>query len=118
MTENDEGPTIFQKRLRGARENRKLSQSQLAEIAKIQPSSISHFESGSRKPSFDNLKRLATALDVTTDYLLGRVDEMNSVGAAESIHRHLENLSSGDLKLADNIIKLLAEQNAARRKGD
>ena len=40
-----------------------------------QASAISHFETGTRKPSFDNLRRLADALDVTTDYLLGRVKD-------------------------------------------
>jgi transcriptional regulator with XRE-family HTH domain len=107
----DEAVTeVFKTRLRTAREQRGLSQTQLAERARIPASSVSHFESGARKPSFDNLKRIATALDVTTDYLLGRVDQMNSVGAAETIHRHLANLTAGDLKLADELLAVLARK--------
>lgn len=34
---------------------------------------ISHFENGVRAPSLDSLIRLADALDITTDELLGRV---------------------------------------------
>lgn len=102
----------FQHRLRKAREMREMSQSQLAEKAKIPASSVSHFEAGARKPSFDNLKRIATALDVTTDYLLGRVTEMDSVGTADAIHRHLANLSAGDLRLADELLAVLARKSA------
>ena len=45
---------------------------ELAERTGFHPSAVPHFETGQRAPSFDNLKRLADALDVTTDYLLGR----------------------------------------------
>ena len=44
----------------------------LAEVARVPPSSISHFERGKRKPSFDTLLRLARNLDVSIDYLVGR----------------------------------------------
>lgn len=39
---------------------------------------ISHFETGTRRPSFDNLVRLVNALDVSADYLLGRTDAMEA----------------------------------------
>lgn len=112
----NENADVFKDRLRAAREKRELSQTQIAELAKMPPSSISHFESGARKPSFDNLRRIATALDVTTDYLLGRVDEMNSVGSAQAVHRHLANLSAGDLKLADKLLAVLAAKNVGDGK--
>ena len=109
MTDN--ASAIFPERLRSARLKRGLSQSELAEKAKLPPSSISHFESGSRKPSFDNLKRLASALEVSTDYLLGRVDQMDSVGPAEAIHRHLENLSAHDVQLATEFLEMLGKRS-------
>ena len=62
----------FPERLKIARTRRELSQEGLAKRANLQPSAISHFETGTRKPSFDNLRRLADALEVTTDFLLGR----------------------------------------------
>jgi transcriptional regulator with XRE-family HTH domain len=103
----DDASTVFPDRLRTAREKREFSQSQLAEKSGLPPSSISHFESGARKPSFDNLRRLANALNVSTDYLIGRVDQMDSIGPAERIHRHLENLSARDVELADEFLELL-----------
>ena len=74
----------FPERLRSAREKRGLSQGELAKRAGFQASAISHFETGSRKPSFDNLRRLADALEVTTDYLLGRVTDMQALAEADS----------------------------------
>ena len=58
-------------RLRTARDDRELSQSELARQAGMQPSAIAHFEAGRRKPSFDSVRALAKALGVTGDYLLG-----------------------------------------------
>ena len=114
MTDDaEDASTIFPDRLRKARDKRALSQSQLAEKAGLPPSSISHFESGARKPSFDNLRRLANALNVSTDYLIGRVDQMDSIGPAERIHRHLENLSSRDVELADEFLEMLKRRGGS-----
>lgn len=68
MSKEETPSEIFQERLRAAREMRKWSQAELATRADMPPSSIAHFENGPRKPSFDALRRLANALDVTTDY--------------------------------------------------
>src|SRR5215471_16275277 len=88
----------FPDRLREARDQRKLSQSELAEKAGLQPSAISHFETGRRSPSFDNLKALSEALQVSTDYLLGRVDSPHLSGAvADQLFRHAEKMSREDL---------------------
>lgn len=107
---------IFPERLRAAREYRGLTQGQLAERAELQPSAISHFETGARKPSFDNLRLLADTLDVTTDYLLGRVDDFKSLAGADKLHRHYENLQQEDRKFADELITLLAAKAKIKDK--
>jgi transcriptional regulator with XRE-family HTH domain len=48
-----------------------MTQGDLATRASLPVSAISHFEIGDRKPSLDNFRRLADALNVTADYLLG-----------------------------------------------
>ena len=102
----------FPNRLRLAREQiRKLSQSELAEKAGLQSSAISHFESGTRKPSFDNLRRLADALKVSTDYLLGRTDDIAGPATADRMHRHYDNLSDADRGLAEEILNILQKRN-------
>lgn len=101
----------FTKRLRVARELRKLNQAELAERAGFQPAAISHFETGVRKPSFDNLRRLADALEVTTDFLLGRSDDPATSGAnVDPLYRNFERLSSRDRDLARNFMATLARQ--------
>ncbi len=59
-------------RIRNRRMELSITQTRLAKTAKLTPAAISQFESGSRKPSFDALSKLATALKISTDYLLGK----------------------------------------------
>lgn len=101
---------LFQERLKAARELREWSQGRLASQAGMPPSSIAHFESGSRKPSFDTLRRLANALEVTTDYLLGRVDDPSLAQAADPLFRDVGKLTGHDRELAKDFLKMLAER--------
>ncbi len=68
MSKNTKFPTI----LKNCRQDKNLNQTELAQKTSLHQTAISHFEAGSRKPSFDNLIKLSNALEVTTDYLLGR----------------------------------------------
>lgn len=105
---------MFPNRLRSAREYRGFSQGELAKRADLQPSAISHFETGARKPSFDNLRLLADTLDVTTDYLLGRVDDFTALADADRLHRHYNALHGDDRKFADDLIELLAKKSQGK----
>ncbi|MDR2011894.1 MAG: helix-turn-helix domain-containing protein [Rhodanobacter sp.] len=102
---------LFQERLRAARELRKWNQGELADRSGMPPSSIAHFESGSRKPSFDTLRRLANALEVTTDYLLGRVDDPSLAQAADPLFRDVSKLTGNDRELARDFLKMLATRS-------
>lgn len=110
MIESSRPSDIFPERLRAARDLRELSQSQLAVRARLQPSWISHFETGTRKPSFDNLRRLADALNVTTDYLLGRVDDPAEHAGADQLYRHISKMTGRDREIAEDLVKVLAEK--------
>jgi transcriptional regulator with XRE-family HTH domain len=102
---------IFATRLKSARELRGLNQAALAAKALLPATTISHFESGSRKPSFDNLRRIATTLEVTTDYLLGLsgVPTLNS--ESDPLFRDGQNLTGRDRDIAREIVRLLARSN-------
>lgn len=80
------------------------------------PSSIAHFESGSRKPSFETLRRLANSLEVTTDFLLGRVDDPGLAEAGDPLFRDVGKLTGGDRELARDFLRMLAERNQAKHK--
>ena len=107
----------FPDRLRAARDLRGYSQGALGDRAKMPPSSIAHFEGGSRKPSFDTLRRLATALEVTTDYLLGRVDQPDLAEAGDPLFRDVGKLTGQDRELAKDFLKMLSERHEAKKKG-
>ena len=111
MSEESKPSEIFMQRLRAARDLRQLSQSELATRAEMPPSSIAHFETGTRKPSFDNLKRLANALEVSTDYLLGRVKEPGLAEAGDPLYRDMDKLSDKDRKIAKDFLRMLAARN-------
>lgn len=66
-------------RLRENRKMRGLTQAQLAAEAGIAAASVSHFETGQRAPSLESLVRLADALELSTDALLGRAFDAPSV---------------------------------------
>lgn len=108
----------FSDRLKAARELRKVNQAELATRASLPATSISHFEAGSRKPSFDNLRRLALALEVTTDYLLGLTDQPETSSSADPLFRHGQKLSSEDRDLADGFLRLLADRNQPKPGGE
>ncbi|MGH8414712.1 MAG: helix-turn-helix domain-containing protein [Gammaproteobacteria bacterium] len=118
MSQSPPPSAIFPERLRSARHLRELDQGELAKRAGMQASAISHFENGNRKPSFDNLRRLADALDVTTDYLLGRVNEPGGVGVADRLHRHIQRLGTNDREIAEDMIKLLATRARGRNRSE
>jgi transcriptional regulator with XRE-family HTH domain len=116
MIKSPDPSEIFRERLKSARELRQFKQSELAERAKLPPSSIAHFELGSRKPSFDNLRRLATALDVTTDYLLGRVEEPGLAEAGDPLYRDVGRLTGRDRDIARDFLEMLAKKAQTRKK--
>ncbi len=116
MTESSPRTDIFPERLRAARAKRNLSQEDLAKRANLQASAISHFETGTRKPSFDNLRRVADALDVTTDYLLGRVVEEQALAhSSDRLYRDLDQLSTADREMAEGFLQLLTDKAKKRR---
>jgi transcriptional regulator with XRE-family HTH domain len=111
-------PNEFPEILRKERDNKKLSQSELAERSGLQSSAISHFETGKRSPSFENLKRLADALAVSMDYLLGRTEEpRNSGPVVEQLFRDFSSMSSTDQESFAKFAAMLAEKNKSRTKG-
>lgn len=84
------------KRLKQLREKRGLKQTQLADIMNVSNRTISVYEKGTVVPPTENLERLATFFDVTTDYLLGRTNNpkvsLNERGEEESTKINVEEM--------------------------
>lgn len=58
-------------RIISERKKLELSQKELADKLKISQKSISKYERGTRRPSYETLAEMASIFGVTTDYLLG-----------------------------------------------
>lgn len=52
----------------------RLNQTQLANLIGVKPSQVSEWLNGKAKPGFDNIKAIAMALHVSSDYILGLED--------------------------------------------
>ena len=66
-------------RLRSVREQRNLSQKQVADYLGITSQAYGYYERGERNPGSDNLRKLANYFDVSVDYLLGRDQDQNQI---------------------------------------
>lgn len=62
----------FKENLKNHRLGKSMTQDALAKKTGLTPEWISHFETGRRKPSLNNLVKLADALQITLDELVGR----------------------------------------------
>lgn len=102
---------VFRRRLKAARELRGLNQTDLARRSGLQQSAVSHYETGARRPSFTNLRKLAEAMEVTADYLIGRTDTPEGFKTSdEPLFRDFERLSVADRQLARELVGNLARR--------
>ena len=105
-------------KIKAERDKAGWTQTELAKRAGITPSALSQIESGERFPSTMVLAKLARALSVSMDYLLGekKDDEFRSI-----IHNEkMKSLFSGFKELSANdkesILKQIDWLNSRRKK--
>ncbi|XHR27498.1 MAG: helix-turn-helix domain-containing protein [Chthoniobacteraceae bacterium] len=116
-------PNSFKDRLRHAREARGFSQSDLAKRTNLQPAAISHFETGQRAPSFENLRKLADALSISVDFLLGRIDEekhgqgLAAAPRAQRLFRDAEKLSDEGFSQLELMAQMLRQREEQKKGG-
>ena len=88
-----------------------------AQRAGLQPSAISQFENGLREPSPENLCKLADALGVTVDYLLGRDQPQPAGPQIQAVLRHAKEMSQQELDELERFAEFLAEKDKQRKRG-
>ena len=66
-------------KLREARKEKGLKQADLAKIVHVSLQTISGYETGYAQPPIDILIKLADALQVSTDFLLGRENDVGLI---------------------------------------
>ncbi|MBQ4269075.1 MAG: helix-turn-helix domain-containing protein [Clostridia bacterium] len=69
----------FKDILRDLRENRGLTQKNIADSCALSPTCICQLETGARNPTGSTLSALADFFGVSTDYLLGRSDDFGVI---------------------------------------
>lgn len=66
---------MFPERLKTIRIQRSLTRSQLASLLGVTENAVVKWELGMREPKYEMLVKICDALDVTSDYLLGRTPD-------------------------------------------
>ena len=90
-------------RIKELREEKNISQLELAKKLNLTQQSISLYEKGDREPSIDVLKSIANFFNVSLDYLLGKSDirnpdELKSTEFANAGGLDTKGLDEEDLK--------------------
>ncbi len=75
----------FSNRLRQLRKEKNLTQKQLADLIGVKNSVISFYEVGDRTPSLEAIIKLASALRVSADVLLG-LDKSATIDVSDLSH--------------------------------
>jgi transcriptional regulator with XRE-family HTH domain len=92
------------------REERGLSQKQLADKLNISRPAVTKYERDEREPNYDILLKLADYFGVSTDFLLGKTNEKdkNTHSYNKNIKR-LENINLNDFSYGDETFDLIQE---------
>lgn len=75
--------SVYSERLRSALKARNMKAVELADQIGASRSLISNYVTGRREPRYDTSVRIADALGVSVDYLLGRSDSMHKTNISE-----------------------------------
>lgn len=76
---------IFAQRMKEAREKRGLKQKELAEKVGVTPQTISAYEKTGKVPTLENAISIATALEVSLDWLCSIEDGVSKQGEFETL---------------------------------
>ncbi len=105
----------FAKRLTDTRKQKGLSQDDLATLIGTKGPAIGRYERGATKPTIEVASKLADALGVSLDYLVGKVDTALDADTLSRV-RAISGLSDDDrsfvLRAMDGLIRDLKTQRA------
>ena len=99
-------------KLRYLIEEANITQRQLADALHISPSALNGYINQGKEPDYATLVRIADYFHTSTDYLLGRSDDVGTSVAAHKLQKHLDGLNSYDLDIAEKFIEVLASKSS------
>ena len=77
------------------RENKKMTQNDIADILEVSAGTVSKYESGTLEPSIESIKRLAELFEISIDELLNDEKEKFDISKRNEIKRKLISSNSG-----------------------
>ncbi|WP_373845231.1 helix-turn-helix domain-containing protein [Clostridium sp.] len=112
-------------RIRNLREEKSISQLELAKILNIGNTTLSQYESDKRIPSDTVKKKIADYFNVSTDYLLGRSDirnpytekGLNEMNLSEQDPKQSTNKDDSEI-LAERFLDMLIDIGEIKTKED
>lgn len=104
----------FNERLKKLREEKGLTQVQLSELTGISARMIQKYESGNARPRLDAAEKIAKALNVTADQLLGNADML----VAQAAEKYGARGAKQAKQLTDEVTGLFAGGDMAEEDMD
>lgn len=99
-------------RLKQLRTEKKLRQSDVADMIGVGRTTYTNYEIGVSEPDIETINKLAEFFEVSTDYLLGRTDERNPGTShndwppeAKVLFRDVRKLTPEQLELVTKLVK-------------
>lgn len=107
-------------RIKELREEKNISQLELAKKLNLTQQSISLYEKGDREPSIDVLKSIANFFNVSLDYLLGKSDIRNYDEDEKefrfAFHKEIEGMTDEEIKDALRFYKEMKNRIKEEKK--
>lgn len=113
---------ILAENLRNLRRKKGYTQSQLAELSGVSRRIVVHYENYVRKPVYENVQKMADALGVSMDELIGKTESRKAKKQDEASYkimkkvRIIEKLPIRDQNMIFNLINSLAKKNKLEGK--
>lgn len=100
--------SIFSTVLKQLREDRDLTQEELAKKLNISRSRLASYEQGQREPDLELLETIADFFNVDLDYLLGRATTTTKINEIHTLAAHAtQDLTQEEMEEIENYIKFL-----------
>ena len=96
-------------RIKAARENKKITQEELAAMVDLSPTHISVIERGVKPPKLETLIRIANALGVSADFLLVDVVENATDGIACELSKTISKMPRREREKVLTVVRVMTE---------
>ena len=107
----------FSKRFIQLRKERSLTQQQMADTVGIHITQVKRYEAGQAQPSVELLKKIATAFNVTTDWLIFSEDERELPSNLQLKFEAVSQMSESDQQVIQSMIDGMILKHTASQLG-